>query len=81
MNSILIVVSLSVCTYTILKIKEIIDPALTLALMTVMFLLDGAILYGFHLLGSNNKEISVGILFGTIIKVLLLLFDESNGKK
>jgi len=81
MNSILIILSIGVCTFTILKIRDIIDPTLTLALMIVMFLLDGGILYGFYLLGTSNKEISIGILFGTIIKVLLLLISESKEKE
>ena len=80
MNSILILLSLGICTYTILKIKDIIDPTLTLALMILMFILDGSILYAFYLLGANNKELSIGILFGTVIKILLLILNESKKK-
>ena len=81
MGAITITVAMVVTTALLVALKGFIESEFTLILIILMFVFDGIFIFLLKdILNISSKEIALGILLGTTIRVLTFLIRENYEK-
>lgn len=73
MHALIIAVLFVVVAVSVIMLKDLIEKEFTLALVLIMFVLDGCIVFTFKTLNISGEQIAIGVMLGTVLKVFSVM--------